>query len=264
MNTGAKIRRDYIIPSSDGENIAIDLYFPSNAKGRTCVVFVHGGGFIGGDKDQFLGAATYLTLMKGTVCVSVQYRTDTPYPRPVLDVIDTINFLNDNAEELGISRDAICLCGGSPGANISLLAMCKAWREKNKVSGYIPRYGIFLNGIYDLVRFYKKNENERESLCRYFGTNDYQKLLEEASPIKYTFENSSMTFLHGTADKVVEIEEAISMKEHIESCGGKVTLIKFENEIHAWFNKDIKQYEVWETIGSIVDEIEGEMKDVIG
>ena len=73
-----------------------------------------------------------------------------------------------------------------------------------------------------------------------------------------------MTFLHGTADKVVEIEEAISMKEHIESCGGKVTLIKFENEIHAWFNKDIKQYEVWETIGSIVDEIEGEMKDVIG
>lgn len=264
MDTGAQIRRGFCIPSSDGKNIVIDIFSPSsNKKGCTCIVFVHGGGFIGGDKDQFLGAATYLTLMKGIVCVSVQYRTDTPYPRPVLDIVDTINYLVKNRDELGIKKEAICLCGGSPGANISLLAMSSEWRIKHNAVGYIPRFGIFLNGLYDLVKFFDTNENERESLYRYFGTIECGELLEEASPIKHLYEDCCMTLLHGTADSVVRIEDALKMKTHIESNGGKASLIKFKDEPHAWFNKDIKQYEVWKTIGSIVDEIDGEIRDVI-
>lgn len=260
MDTGAKIRRNFIIPSSDNKSIPIDIIYPSSKeKCRTCVIFIHGGGFIGGDKDQFLGAATYLALFMAVVCVSVQYRTDTPYPRPVEDVVDVINYIYKNSDELGINKESICLIGGSPGANISLLTMSKEWRCKKKLKGFIPRFGIFLNGIYDLELFNEINESERLSLKKYFGKSDYRFLLKEASPINYSYEGSFMAFFHGTSDQVVPLSSVIEMKKQVEAMNGKVLIYKFLDKPHAWFNKDINQYDVFSKIKIVLEKFEEEI-----
>src|SRR5579875_1336814 len=51
----------------------IDIYSPAKARGLPIVVFVHGGGFVGGDKKDYANVPTYLS-QHGIVAVNANYR----------------------------------------------------------------------------------------------------------------------------------------------------------------------------------------------
>lgn len=250
--------RDYRLMCRDRHEIVLDVFKPEdNLANRTSLLFVHGGGFVGGDKDQFLGAASYLAWQYGAVCVSVQYRTakDSPYPGAVTDVVETIDWMVQHAVVLGIDPRRMFLIGGSPGANILLLAMSGAWRKRHAIpSGFLPTHAIALNGIFDLESFWERNPEEHGSLTRYFRLEEVDRHLvfPEASPSQNPYHDCSFTFLHGTADTVVPYEECLRMADTLRAQGNQVAVIPFEGKRHAWFNTDVNQYAVWNAIGSVI------------
>lgn len=118
------------------EALKLDVYIPANASANQkfpLVFFVHGGGFVGGDKSS---AATSMTTFaqSGFVGVSINYRLDesidgasdpcsidsnTEHESVYMAVQDAkaaLRFLVANANKYNIDTSTIFLNGGSAGA----------------------------------------------------------------------------------------------------------------------------------------------------
>ena len=89
--------------------VSVRVYEPSPAGGigRPCLIWLHGGGFIGGDLDMREAdwTAREICARAGAVVVSVDYRLAVDgvhYPVPHDDAVAAIAWVRDGAGELGI------------------------------------------------------------------------------------------------------------------------------------------------------------------
>jgi len=104
----------------------LDFWRAEGAGSRPLLVYIHGGGWIAGDKFQE-AAPQRSWLAKGISYAAINYRlsTDAPLPAPVRDAARAIQFLRTKAREWGIREDRICLTGGSAGACTSMWILCR-------------------------------------------------------------------------------------------------------------------------------------------
>jgi len=88
---------------------------------RPLLVYIHGGGWVGGDKKQ-PAAAFRPYLDKGVSYVAVNYRLtgEASLPAPVHDAARAIQFIKSKADEWNIDKTRIALTGGSAGACTSM------------------------------------------------------------------------------------------------------------------------------------------------
>lgn len=99
----------------------LDLYAPANAPGPlTTVVWIHGGGFISGDKRDVANYARVLAG-KGFAVASVQYTIapEARYPGPVLQADRALGFLAGGGHGLPVDPARLVLAGDSAGAQVA-------------------------------------------------------------------------------------------------------------------------------------------------
>jgi arylformamidase len=97
-------------------------FWPAEGEGpRPLLVYIHGGGWIGGDKKQDVGRIQKF-LDKGISYAAINYRHTpaAPLPAPVHDAARAIQFIRTKAKEWNINPDRIALTGGSAGACTSM------------------------------------------------------------------------------------------------------------------------------------------------
>ncbi|MCA9103118.1 MAG: alpha/beta hydrolase [Planctomycetales bacterium] len=97
-------------------------FWPAAGEGpRPLLVYIHGGGWTGGDKKQDV-ARIQPFLDKGISYAAVNYRhtPDNPLPAPVHDAARAIQFIRSKSEEWNINPERIALTGGSAGACTSM------------------------------------------------------------------------------------------------------------------------------------------------
>jgi arylformamidase len=109
---------------------SLDVYLPAadehGCRDRALVVWVHGGGWTGGDKSEFMTDKVRLFNDAGYVFASVNYRLTDPekvppaprYPVHDQDVADAVAWLISHASELGVDTSRIALLGHSAGGGI--------------------------------------------------------------------------------------------------------------------------------------------------
>ena len=88
---------------------------------RPLLVYIHGGGWTGGDKKQ--PAENFRPyLEKGISYAAINYRLtgEVPLPAPVHDAARAIQFIRSKAVEWNIDKTRIVLTGGSAGACTSM------------------------------------------------------------------------------------------------------------------------------------------------
>jgi len=103
------------------ERNVLDFWQAEGEGPRPLLVVIHGGGWVGGDKQQ-KPEVVQLFLDKGISCAAINYRltgTD-PLPAPVHDAARALQFLRTKAAEWNIKTDRIALTGGSAGACTSM------------------------------------------------------------------------------------------------------------------------------------------------
>ncbi|MCU4785037.1 alpha/beta hydrolase [Bacillus cereus] len=99
----------------------LDLIYPKNHRERTPVIFwVHGGGFVGGDKSDITGYAVELAAHGYTV-VNINYALapKKQYPTPVLQLGEAYEYIKANTEKYDLNLDRVYFAGDSAGAQIS-------------------------------------------------------------------------------------------------------------------------------------------------
>ena len=187
------------------ERHVLDLWKAKSDKPTPLVIFIHGGGFRAGSKEQVSPGLIKACTDAGISVASISYRlTDVaPYPAQMMDGARALQYLRSKAKEFNIDPKRIACTGGSAGAGISLwlafhedLADAKSddpvLRESTRITCAL---GTAAQCSYD-PRWIKKNiggkAHEHPALQQLFGvkaedilTDKAAKLYEDASPITH-------------------------------------------------------------------------------
>jgi len=88
------------------------------------VVYFHGGGFVRGSLDSHDRLCRELSVRGELIVVAVAYRLSPEHVFPAAhdDALDSVCWVADHAEELGVARDAMAVAGDSAGAMLAASA----------------------------------------------------------------------------------------------------------------------------------------------
>lgn len=227
----------------EGRTEKADLYLPAKrdaAVRSPAVVIIHGGGWSGGKKDagRELNIGTTLAL-HGYVGLSIDYLLATDqapsWPHNIHDCKTAVRWLRANAERLQIDADHIGAIGGSAGGHlVALLATSGNVRELDP-SGL---YGEFSCAIQCAVPMYGAAEvRDGTSALRMLGKSKTEApdLYLAASPITHIDpRDPPFLILHGTADKLVPVEQSEILSRALKKAGVEQELIVIEGAPHSF------------------------------
>lgn len=110
------------VPYGPHERNVLDLWKAPGAGPRPLVIYIHGGGFRGGDKRTLPVALLKNLLGQGISVAAIHYRLSqhAPYPAPMHDGARAVQFLRWRARDWNLDPKAFGATGGSAGAGISL------------------------------------------------------------------------------------------------------------------------------------------------
>jgi lysophospholipase L1-like esterase len=106
------------------ERTVLDFWQAEGEGPRPLLVYIHGGGWMKGDKRAMKHADVY--LKQGISVAAVNYRLvpEHPLPAPVHDAARAVQFLRSKANEWQIDTNNVVLSGGSAGGCSSLWIAC--------------------------------------------------------------------------------------------------------------------------------------------
>lgn len=108
-----------------GHALQLDLYLPAQPKANPVpgIVFVHGGGWRTGVRDNFAPMAIRMA-QRGYAAATISYRLspEALYPAAVQDAHAAVRWMRVHANEYSIDASRIALGGGSAGGQIAALA----------------------------------------------------------------------------------------------------------------------------------------------
>ena len=151
-----KVYRD-VVYGPDARH-RLDVFVPAAGATRAAViVFVHGGGFIAGDKGApdapFYNNVGLWAARSGCIGVTMTYRLApaSPWPAGSEDVGAAVRFLHNKIEQLGGDPNRIFLMGQSAGAVHVAGYVAEPRLHATPNSGGIAG-AIMVSGLYDVVR----------------------------------------------------------------------------------------------------------------
>jgi acetyl esterase/lipase len=145
----------YSEQSPDRRRNRLDLYLPpaaADGKAPPLVMFVHGGGWMGGSKElhKDLGKAF---AERGFACAVINYRLApiAKWPAHVDDCALALAWLVAHAGEFGYDAENVFLMGHSAGGHlVSLLALDGELQKANGIDAGRIRGVVALSGVYDV------------------------------------------------------------------------------------------------------------------
>ncbi|AQA04144.1 esterase [Mycobacterium sp. MS1601] len=117
-------------PTEEGHR-PVRLYRPEGDGPLPIIVFVHGGGWIGGSLDAFDEPCAVLAQRVGAIVVSPDYRLapEHPFPAAPHDVLAALRWAGEHASEFGGDPDRMAIGGESAGANLAAVTALRARDE---------------------------------------------------------------------------------------------------------------------------------------
>ncbi|HET6407680.1 MAG TPA: alpha/beta hydrolase, partial [Chthoniobacteraceae bacterium] len=238
---GFKAVRDVEYVTGGGASRSLDLYLPEAKpdKPLPLVVWIHGGAWLGGNKDRPNGIAL---LRAGFAVASINYRLsqEAIFPAQIEDCKAAIRFLRAKAADFGIDGGRIGAFGSSAGGHLVALLGVSADRKEWEVGDHLDQ------------------SSQVQAVCDWFGPTNLltmgaqsgpnsrldhdapdspeSKLIgahvpkapdkaSAASPLSYvTSDDAPMLIVHGDADPVVPVKQSETFYAALEKAGVKATL----------------------------------------
>lgn len=107
------------------ERNTFDIWLADSDKPTPLVMYIHGGGFIGGDKSRYYDSEDWVRLLEAGISIaSINYRYMNEPPYGILGSMNDskrcLQHIRANAEKYNIDKKRIACSGGSAGAGTSL------------------------------------------------------------------------------------------------------------------------------------------------
>lgn len=202
------------------ERNVLDFYQTKADQPTPLVIYIHGGGFVGGDKKGIRPAMLKACQEAGISFASFNYRfvdgDKVIFPTPQRDCARAVQFLRTKAKEWNIDPKRIACCGSSAGAGTSMwigfhdeMADPKSDDPVLRQSTRITAIGTFGGqGTYDPIEIKKLIGGrawEHPSIFKVYGvknaeealnpTPEKKKLYDEASAITHLTKDDPPLFM---------------------------------------------------------------------
>lgn len=236
------------ISYGDYERQTLNLYIPQDCGDTVGLILViHGGAWIGGDKDYYDGKLETWCKSYGYAAAAINYHfiSEEFSCEDILnDITLSLEKIKAFALEKGVNIQKCMLTGNSAGGHLSLLYAYKCADTAPITPVAVANY----SGPTDLTdqNYYVNNENASgyldlfSKLCHTTFTADnylleeMQAKLLEYSPVNYVTQNTVPTLIcHGDADEIVPYSNATILKQKLDSYGVKNDFVSYKNSGHS-------------------------------
>lgn len=218
--------RQIIYKQVPGDDLTLHVFQPADWKPsdrRPAIVFFFGGGWTGGNPNQFYPHARYFAL-RGMVAISAQYRTKSSHGVDpfacMADGRSAVAWVRSHANELGVDANKIAAGGGSAGGHVA---------ASTALIGVSPAQApvalMLFNPVIDTTE-------------KGYGAEKLGDRQLDASPVHHVRPGAPPTIVfHGTADTTVPFENVERFQSLMEEAGNRAELIPYDARAHGFFNR---------------------------
>jgi acetyl esterase/lipase len=225
------VRADVGYVSRGGQELALDVYMPSDRERGPAVLLVHGGSWRAGNKRDLESTARRLAT-DGFVAFAVEYRLLPPggratFRQQLSDLKRAIGWIRTNGHRFGADADRLGLVGASAGAHLALMVGTQGRNASNVdavVSWSAPtafaRVGRGM--VRDAIRDYVG--------C---GLRTCRSRWKARSPITHVGAGDSPTLVVNGTDEIVHASQARSLVSKLRRSGVEAGLHLVQGNAHA-------------------------------
>ena len=241
-----------VFDGREKRDLLLDLYRPEEVDGKLpVIVWVHGGAWWAGSKT--FCPAVWM-VRRGYAVASINYRLSqhAPFPAQIHDCKASIRYLRSIADKFALDSDRIGVWGASAGGHLVSLLGTSADVSKTEAEGghsdHSSRVQCVLNwfGPTDLIRLNGPDGADiggRNPITALLGGEVDQKrdLAILADPITHvTKDDPPFLIMHGTADKLVPLEQSELLEAALKKAKVEVELHVVQGAGHGFWSADIK------------------------
>ena len=241
------------IPYADTAHVKqrLDLFLPKSPRSRSVplVVFIHGGGWMAGDKEQ--GGPLLLNYVANGefagASIGYRFSTEAAWPAQIHDCKAAIRWLRTHAREHGIDPDRIGVWGGSAGGH--LVSMLGTTGNDPALEGNLGSCGKAGSGVRCVVNYCGPSNlvtaaaagaregdvQVEELLAKLLGGPLATRLdvAREASPVSHISQQAPPFLIaHGTRDDVVPFDQSLKFHAALQREGVESLLIRVQGGGH--------------------------------
>lgn len=224
---GNGFKLTYDIPYGPEYRQKLDIYKPTHQDERkSAIVFIYGGAWKSGDKDDYRFVGQGLSELGYTVIIpDYHLYPKVQYPTFLDDCARAVIWARENAKKFGYDPERIFVMGHSAGAyNAAMIGFDHRWlRDAGGDRSYV-RGVIGLAGPYDFVPI------EDRSVQKVFAS---ALDLRDTQPINHVGKDEPAAFLAtGNEDEQVEARNTTDMANKLLDSKNNVTVISYPGLDH--------------------------------
>ena len=220
-------------PCNGSQTLDVRLH-TGDGPARGTIVFVHGGGFTGGDKSDPTGLSGPILaqLGRGWDVVSVNYRLNrgdlAPWPAAVDDVAAAVAWVRGHGAEVGLGTTRIVTAGHSAGGTLATLVALAANSDDPAYNGSDAVDGwIDIAGINDFSTVHG-------GFWGSLWSAELEQLSARLSPIRFVDAQDPPGYvIHGDDDGLVPASHSLALKDEADRRGARVSL----DVVDAWSDR---------------------------
>lgn len=217
----------------------MDVFTPGTDANGICIVFLHGGGFIGGTRRNWDSTARHFRDL-GYTCASVDYRLAPtfPYPAALEDARLAVSCLRTRAGEYRFNPNEMAVVGSSAGGCLAL--MLGALRPDDAL-GLSAEMRITDTRPQALVlecpvsTFHHMDGQGWVDTYLGHPERGSKRLYRAASPVDQIRGGAAdALIIHGSDDAVIPLGQSVALDRHIRGTGGCSELIRLQGVGHGF------------------------------
>lgn len=256
---GVKGYRDIVYQQINGHvPQVVDIYVPASKGPHPLVLYIHGGGWVGGHTRHSGALANFPSVLaalaaEGFVVASLEYRLsgDAKFPAQVQDAKASLRFLRDNAAQYHIDPSRVGIWGGSAGGHLTALTAlsCKETAlDPAAANDVCATAAVTWYGVFDFAALAAGRENGVDGAAeRLLGCTARcsAEAYAPASPVSHIDpKDPPFLLIHGTEDKVVPVEQSRIGEARLRAAGVPVETIYIEGVDHSFIGATPEQTRV--------------------
>lgn len=233
LTAHARMLKDVVYGHAGGMDLTLDASIPDGRGPFPAAVLVHGGGWVAGDKQQYITYIFKPLSDAGFAWFSINYRLAPQYqfPAPADDIEQAIRFVKAHAAEYKIDPKRMALIGESAGGHLVSYVGARN-RPGSQVAAVVSLYGI-----HDFITAALEWKPFPHEVLGLFGIKQVNAetapLLIKGSPVVYVSKDTPpFLLIHGSKDEDVPYDQSVEMCDRMKQVGARCDLITIPGAPH--------------------------------